>query len=266
LRRNRKFLAINCAAIPESLLEAELFGYEKGAFTGALSQKKGILETVNGGTLFLDEVGEIPSSMQVKLLRVLEEQEIQRVGSRETIHIDVRIISATNEDLKELVASGRFRSDLYYRLYVITFKVPPLRERLDDLVLLVDHYLDLFSRKCKKQKPVITREAITVLTNHQWPGNIRELKNVIERAVVMDRDKQITREDIILPEDVQPFPKVETGEPQPFHESIEGHKRYVIEDALKKSGGNQSKAAQLLGLQRTYLARLIRQLNISVKD
>jgi DNA-binding NtrC family response regulator len=266
LRCNQKFLAINCAALPESLLEAELFGYEKGAFTGAFSRKKGIFETVNGGTLFLDEVGEIPSSMQVKLLRVLEEQEIQRVGGTETIHIDVRIISATNEDLKELVTSGRFRKDLYYRLYVITFKVPPLRERLDDLILLVDHYLDLFSRKCKKQKPVITREAITVLTNYQWPGNIRELKNVIERAVVMDRDKQITPEDIILPEEVQPLPKAKMGEPQLFHESIEGYKRYVIEDALKKSSGNQSKAAQLLGLQRTYLARLIRQLNISVKN
>jgi len=266
LRCNQKFLAISCAALPESLFESELFGYEKGAFTGALSQKKGILETANGGTLFLDEVGEIPTAMQVKLLRVLEEQEIQRVGGRETIHIDVRIISATNEDLKDLVASGRFRSDLYYRLYVITFKIPPLRDRLEDLVLLVDHYLDLFSRKCKKQKPIITREAITVLTNYQWPGNIRELKNVIERAVVMDRDKQITHEDIILPEDVQPLPKAEMAGPQLFHESIEDYKRYVIEDALKKSSGNQSKAAQLLGLQRTYLARLIRQLNISEKD
>jgi len=266
LRCNQKFLAISCAALPESLFESELFGYEKGAFTGALSQKKGILETANGGTLFLDEVGEIPTAMQVKLLRVLEEQEIQRVGGRETIHIDVRIISATNEDLKDLVASGKFRSDLYYRLYVITFKIPPLRERLEDLVLLVDHYLDLFSRKCKKQKPVITREAITVLTNYQWPGNIRELKNVIERAVVMDRDKQITPEDIILQEDVQPLPKAEMAGPQLFHESIEDYKRYVIEDALKKSSGNQSKAAQLLGLQRTYLARLIRQLNISEKD
>ncbi len=265
-RYNRNFLAINCAALPESLLEAELFGYEKGAFTGAFSQKKGILETVNGGTLFLDEVGEIPSSMQVKLLRVLEEQEIQRVGGRETIHIDVRIISATNEDLKDLVASGRFRSDLYYRLYVITFKIPPLRERLEDLVLLVDHYLDLFSQKCKKQKPIITREALTFLTNYQWPGNIRELKNVIERAVVLDRDKQITREDIILPEEIQSVPNSEIGGPQLFHESIEGYKRNVIEDALMKSNWNQSKAAKLLGLQRTYLSRLIRQLNISVKD
>jgi DNA-binding NtrC family response regulator len=149
---------------------------------------------------------------------------------------------------------------------VITFKIPPLRDRLEDLVLLVDHYLDLFSRKCKKQRPIITREAITVLTNYQWPGNIRELKNVIERAVVMDRDKQITHEDIILPEDVQPLPKAEMAGPQLFHESIEDYKRYVIEDALKKSSGNQSKAAQLLGLQRTYLARLIRQLNISEKD
>jgi transcriptional regulator with PAS, ATPase and Fis domain len=266
LRRNQKFLAINCAALPESLLEAELFGHEKGSFTGALSQKRGIFETVNGGTLFLDEVGEIPSAMQVKLLRVLEEQEIQRVGGRETIPIDVRVISATNEDLKDLVTSGRFRSDLYYRLHVITLTVPPLREHLEDLILLVDHYLDLFSRRCKKQKPVITREALSFLKNYQWPGNIRELKNVIEHAVVMGRDQQITPDDIILPEEGQPLTKVEIGEPKSFHKSIESHKRYVIEDALKKSNGNQSKAAQLLGLQRTYLARLIRQLNISVED
>jgi DNA-binding NtrC family response regulator len=148
---------------------------------------------------------------------------------------------------------------------VITFKIPPLRERLEDLVLLVDHYLDLFSRKCKKQKPVITREAITVLTNYQWPGNIRELKNVIERAVVMNRDQQITIDDIILPEEDQSLTKTKIDEPNSFHGSIESHKRNVIENALKKSNGNQSKAAQMLGLQRTYLARLIRQLNISVK-
>jgi len=266
LRRSQKLLAINCAALPESLLESELFGHEKGAFTGALSQKKGIFEMANGGTLFLDEVGEISSAMQVRLLRVLEEQEIQRVGGTETISIDVRVISATNENLKDLVASGKFRSDLYYRIYVITFKVPPLRERLDDLILLVDHYLDLFSRKCKKQKPVITREALSFLKNYQWPGNIRELKNVIERAVVMDRDQQIAIDDIIIEEDDQSLTKIKIDEPNSFHDSIESHKRNVIEDALKKSSGNQSKAAQLLGLQRTYLARLIRQLNISAKD
>jgi transcriptional regulator with PAS, ATPase and Fis domain len=149
---------------------------------------------------------------------------------------------------------------------VITLTVPPLREHLEDLILLVDHYLDLFSRRCKKQKPVITREALSFLKNYQWPGNIRELKNVIEHAVVMGRDQQITPDDIILPEEGQPLTKVEIGEPKSFHKSIESHKRYVIEDALKKSNGNQSKAAQLLGLQRTYLARLIRQLNISVED
>jgi transcriptional regulator with PAS, ATPase and Fis domain len=266
LRRSQRLLAINCAALPESLLESELFGHEKGAFTGALSQKKGIFETANGGTLFLDEVGEISSAMQVRLLRVLEEQEIQRVGGTETIPIDVRVISATNENLKDLIASGKFRRDLYYRLYVITFKVPPLRERLDDLILLVDHYLDLFSRKCKKQKPVITREALSFLKNYQWPGNIRELKNVIERAVVMDRDQQIAIDDIIIEEEDQSLTKIKIDEPNSFHDSIESHKRNVIADALKKSSGNQSKAAQLLGLQRTYLARLIRQLNISAKD
>ncbi len=265
-RVDRKFLAVNCAALSESILEAELFGYEKGAFTGALSQRKGIFESVNGGTLFLDEVGEISPATQIKLLRVLEEQEIQRVGGRETIPIDVRVISATNQDLRDLVSSGKFRSDLYYRLHVITLKIPPLRERPEDLHLLVDHYLDLFSRKCKKQKPTIAREALTLLKRYLWPGNIRELKNVIEHAVVMDRDQKITSEDVILLEDDRSLSKVSLMEAKPFHESIESYKRYVIEETLKNTGGNQTKAAQLLGLQRTYLVRLIRQLHISLKD
>lgn len=263
-RKEQRFLAINCAALTESLLESELFGYEKGAFTGALSQKKGIFETAHGGTLFLDEVGEISLTMQAKLLRVLEEQEIQRVGSRETIPIDVRVLSATNRNLEELVAAGKFRSDLFYRLHVISLTIPPLRERLDDLLLLVDYYLNLFSQKCKKQKPVIDREAAALLMNYDWPGNIRQLKNVIERAVVLDRDQVITPEDIILPEDESG--KKAPADRQAFHEAMDQFRRNIIEDALKKTGGNQTKAAQLLGLQRTYLARLIRVMNLSVKS
>lgn len=260
LRRDQKFFAINCAALSESLLEAELFGYEKGAFTGALAQKKGIFESASGGTLFLDEIGEISPTMQAKLLRVLEEREVQRVGGRDTIPIDVRVISATNRDLKKEIASGKFRSDLFYRLHVISLVLPPLSERLDDLPLLVDHFLNFFSRKCKKEKPAMTREAITLLTDYSWPGNIRQLKNVIERAVVLDRDQVITPDDIILPEDEAP--KVLARGPQAFHDALEHYKRSVIQEALHKTGGNQTKAAEMLGLQRTYLARLIRTLNL----
>src|SRR5579884_138593 len=260
LRRDQKFYAINCAALSESLLEAELFGYEKGAFTGALAQKKGIFETASGGTLFLDEIGEISPTMQAKLLRVLEEREVQRVGGREAIPIDVRVISATNRDLKKEIASGKFRSDLFYRLHVISLVLPPLSERLEDLPLLADHFLSFFSRKCKKEKPAMTRDAITLLTEYSWPGNIRQLKNVIERAVVLDRDQVITPEDIILPE--EETPKVLARGPQAFHEALEHYKRSVIQEALHKSGGNQTKAAEMLGLQRTYLARLIRTLNL----
>jgi len=261
LRRDQKFYAINCAALSESLLEAELFGYEKGAFTGALAQKKGIFETASGGTLFLDEIGEISPTMQAKLLRVLEEREVQRVGGRETIPVDVRVISATNRDLKKEIAAGKFRSDLFYRLHVISLVLPPLSERLDDLPLLVDQFLNFFSMKCKKEKPAITREAITLLAGYSWPGNIRQLKNVIERAVVLDRDQVITPEDIILPEE-ESAAKVLVGGPQAFHEALERYKRSVIQDALHKTGGNQTKAAEMLGLQRTYLARLIRTLNL----
>lgn len=262
LRRDQKFYAINCAALSESLLEAELFGYEKGAFTGALSQKKGIFETASGGTLFLDEIGEVSPTMQAKLLRVLEEREVQRVGGREAIPIDVRVVSATNRDLKKEIASGKFRSDLFYRLHVISLVLPPLSERLDDLPLLVDQFLAFFSMKCKKEKPAITREAITLLADYSWPGNIRQLKNVIERAVVLDRDQIITPDDIILPEEESTAKVLVGGEPQAFHEALEQYKRSVIQDALHKTGGNQTKAAEILGLQRTYLARLIRTLNL----
>ncbi|MFQ5328420.1 MAG: sigma-54 interaction domain-containing protein [Thermodesulfobacteriota bacterium] len=261
-RRNERFFAINCAVLTESLLEAELFGYEKGAFTGAHAMKKGIFETAHGGTLLLDEVGEISLAMQVKLLRVLEEEEIRRVGGRESIPIDVRIISATNRDLKELVDTGSFRSDLYYRLHVISLQIPPLRERREDILLLVDHFLALFSKKCKKEKPTLTREAVVLLENHTWPGNIRELKNVIESAVVLDSDNRITRNDIIIHDIGTPAPPAEGGRIIPFHETVEGHKRRVIEEALARTNGNRTQAAELLGLQRTYLSRLIRQLEI----
>ena len=259
-RGMERFYAINCTALPKDILEAELFGYEKGAFTGAVSTKKGIFESVNGGTLFLDEVGDIPIPMQAKLLRVIEEREIQRVGGRQTIPIDVRIIAATNRDLKDLVKSGEFRKDLYYRLNVITLNVPPLRERVEDILLLVDHYIEFYSRKNRKPKIGITRDALKMLQSHTWPGNIRELKNVIERAVVLDQDGNITSDDISIERamDTQPPPPTE----QPFHTAVADYKRHVIEEALKKTNGNRTKAAELLGLQRTYLSRLLKELKI----
>jgi DNA-binding NtrC family response regulator len=260
LRQDRSFYAVNCAALTESLLESELFGYEKGAFTGAAAQKKGIFETAQGGTLFLDEIGEISLNMQAKLLRVLEEQEIQRIGGRETIPIDIRVLSATNRNLEECVATGKFRSDLYYRLNVISLHIPPLRERREDIPLLATYFVNLFSKKQRKESFTLTREALGALMSHAWPGNIRQLRNVIERAVVLGRDQVITPEDLTLP-GREPSEK-EEEEPVKFHDAVDSYKRSIVEQALDRTGGNQTRAAELLGLQRTYLVRLIRIMNL----
>jgi two-component system NtrC family response regulator len=184
-RRGRRFLAINCGALAEGLLESELFGYERGAFTGAVARHQGRFEQADGGTLFLDEIGEISSAMQVKLLRVLEEGEVQRIGGREETKVDVRLIAATHQDLKELVAQGRFRKDLYYRLNVVEVKLPPLRDRLEDLPLLAEHFLEALRPRLKKVVSGISPEAVSHLLNYSWPGNIRELGHVIERAMIL---------------------------------------------------------------------------------
>ncbi len=260
LRGNRTFHAINCGAFTDTLLEAELFGYEKGAFTGALSQKPGLFEVANGGTVFLDEVGDCSPAMQVKLLRVIETQELYRVGGRKPIMIDVRLIAATHKDLSAGVDAGQFRQDLFYRLHVIPLRVPPLRERREDIPPFIDHFVQRYAQTHRKEQPLLTNEARELLYNHGWPGNVRQLKNVVERAIVFHTNRTIRQEDIALPEAVAPA----QGAGQSLQEALDIHKRKMIETALQQSGGNKTKAAALLGIQRTHLSRLIHLLDISI--
>ncbi|HEX8353756.1 MAG TPA: sigma 54-interacting transcriptional regulator [Pyrinomonadaceae bacterium] len=266
-RRERPFVAINCAALTETLLESELFGHERGAFTGALAQKKGKLEVADGGTLFLDEVGEMSPVLQAKLLRVLQEREFERVGGTRTISVDVRVIAATNRDLEEAVRSGGFRQDLYYRLNVVPFELPPLRQRREDIPLLASYFAAKYAAKFKRKVTGISREARECLTGYDWPGNVRELENAVERAVVLGSTESLLPED--LPETVleaEPDPVGARGSvPQPvtkYHEALREAKRQLILRALEQSSGSFTEAARLLGVHPNYLHRLIRNLNL----
>jgi len=254
-RRDKPFVPINCAALPESLLESELFGHEKGAFTGAVARKLGRFELANHGTLFLDEITEMPLSMQVKLLRVLQEKQFERVGGTESIKVDVRVIAATNRDPIECIRKGTFREDLYYRLNVLPIHLPPLRERTEDIPLLVMHFLQKFN---PSQEQLISPEAMGLLTSYHWPGNIRELQNVIERAVILSQGQEIKPHH--LPKEIQ---KTDTGKGEAgqgliinFPDegiSFEEVEKELIIKALEKSNGNQTRAAQLLGITRSAL-------------
>lgn len=256
-RSDQPFVVINCATLTESLLESELFGYEKGAFTGAMEERKGKLEVADGGTVFLDEIGEVPLAFQVKLLRVLQEREFDRVGGTKPVHVDLRFIAATNRDLEGAIEAKMFRSDLYYRLNVVNVKMPSLRERKEDIPLLATYFLSKFSKKPKGDIAGISPDARTILLNYSWPGNVRELENAIERAVVM------TLSDAILPEDL-PETILETSErPMPqYHQALLEAKRQIILKALEESGNNYTEAAKLLGIHPNNLHRLIRNLNL----
>ncbi|MFQ5507317.1 MAG: sigma-54 interaction domain-containing protein, partial [Planctomycetota bacterium] len=248
-------VAVNCAALSETLLESELFGHEKGAFTGALARKKGRIELAHGGSLFLDEIGDVSEAFQAKLLRVLEERSFERVGGAQTIEVDVRLIAATNRDLAARVAEGAFRQDLYYRLNVIAIPLPPLRERPDDIPALAGHFAEVMARESTRPGLSISPEAMAVLRGHAWPGNIRELRNAIERAIVLADGDELTPED--LPPDLV---AVSSARPSSgFHEQVEAWRRKLLEEALLSCNGNRTRAAEKLGLQRTYLARLIRK-------
>jgi Nif-specific regulatory protein len=259
-RAAKPFVAINCAALTETLLESELFGHEKGAFTGAIVQKKGKLEVADGGTVFLDEMGEMTPALQAKLLRVLQEQEFERVGGTRTIKVDIRLIAATNRDLEEAIKQGRFRQDLYYRLNVLMLEMPPLRERREDIPLLAGYFAAKYGRKCKRQVRGLSAETRACLMDYDWPGNVRELENAIERAVVLGTS------DLILPEDLPDV--VLESEPQAgaaltkYHEAIKETKKQLIIKAVEQAGGNYTEAARLLGVQANYLHRLIRNLNL----
>lgn len=256
-RSTAPFVSINCGALPETLLEAELFGYEKGAFTGATTLKQGKFEFAHGGSLFLDEVGEMPQSLQVKFLRVLQEQEFQRVGGNKDIKVDVRVIAATNKDLKAEVDAGRFRPDLFFRLNVVRINVPPLRERLSDIPLLVDHFIRKFSARLGRTIPLISPEAMRTLLSYSWPGNVRELENVIERAVVLSPGGAITPSD--LPPEIQEpvkskddFDQLILGE-KGLVETLDAIEERMIREALKKVGNVQAQAAKTLGISRSNL-------------
>ncbi|AQS59375.1 DNA-binding response regulator [Desulforamulus ferrireducens] len=254
-RREKPFLPINCAALPEALLESELFGHEKGAFTGAVARKLGRFELANHGTLFLDEITEMPLSMQVKLLRVLQERQFERVGGTDSIKVDVRVIAATNRDPLECIRKGTFREDLFYRLNVLPIHLPPLRERKEDIPMLVMHFLEKFS---PSQGQLISPEAMGLLLTYEWPGNIRELQNVIERAVILSQGYEIKPHH--LPKEIQKTPANRCENQQGliinFPDqgiSLEEVEKELILKAIEKSNGNQTKAAQLLGITRSAL-------------
>jgi transcriptional regulator with GAF, ATPase, and Fis domain len=257
-RAGRPFVAVNCAALPETLFESELFGHEKGAFTGAVSQKKGRFERAHGGTIFLDEVGELALPMQPKLLRVLEEREVERVGGSQAYPLDVRIIAATNRDLSEDVRQGRFRRDLYHRLETVTLKSPPLRERKDDIPLLAAYFLRRWAERCKRNVLGLSQEAEQILLQYPWPGNVRELENAMERAVVLGVSDRVLPED--LPEAVLDAVPGE-GKPK-YYSSVGQAKREAILDAYIQGGGDYKQAARVLGIHPNYLLRLVKNLGL----
>ncbi|EOT8215254.1 sigma-54-dependent response regulator transcription factor ZraR [Escherichia albertii] len=254
-RREKPLVALNCAALNESLLESELFGHEKGAFTGTDKRREGRFVEADGGTLFLDEIGDISPMMQVRLLRAIQEREVQRVGSNQTIPVDVRLIAATHRDLAEEVNAGRFRQDLYYRLNVVAIEVPSLRQRREDIPLLADHFLQRFAERNRKAVKGFTPQAMDLLIHYDWPGNIRELENAVERAVVLLTGEYISERELPLAIASTPIPLAQSQDIQPLVEV----EKEVILAALEKTGGNKTEAARQLGITRkTLLAKLSR--------
>ena len=267
-RKGRPFIKVNCAALPESLLESELFGHEKGAFTGAFKQRKGRFEMADGGTLFLDEIGDISPGVQVKLLRVLQERQFERVGGNETLSVDVRLICATQKDLKEEIRKGTFREDLYYRLNVVPVNLPPLRERREDILLLADHFMDKFSKKMGKEITGLSEDAHTLLLRYPSPGNIRELENMLERAIALIKGKIIQAED--LPEEVcgqpssiQDICKRIRGS-KPLASATKLFEKEYIQTILEKTKGKKGQAAEILGISRKTLWEKIKELEIEI--
>jgi Nif-specific regulatory protein len=259
-RKDQPFVALNCAALTETLLESELFGHEKGAFTSAICQKKGLLEVAEGGSVFLDEIGELSLTLQAKLLRVLQEREFVRVGGTRPIKLNVRFLAATNKDLQMAVRENTFRADLFHRLNVISFTLPPLREHPDDIPLLAEYFAARYAKRCNREIKGISAEARISLTQYDWPGNIRELENAIERAVVIGSSSFILAED--LPETLFESSPTSAGEAAQYHHAVRGLKKQLILSAFEQGGGSIAEAAKLLGLNANYLHRLIRNLDL----
>jgi two-component system nitrogen regulation response regulator GlnG len=285
LRAEKPFLVINCVAIPETLLESELFGYEKGAFTGAVNRRVGKIEQAHGGTVFLDEIGDMPFSIQSKILRLLQEKSIERLGGREPIPVDVRVIAATNRDLEAALAEGRFREDLYYRLKVVTLWLPPLRERSGDIPVLADYFLARFAREMDTDNPGITREAKAVLNNHAWPGNVRELANTIQKALIFSRGCPCSSEDVsqalhgeravknadgedgneAIRQWLRKRFSTERGE-NLFESLMDRFATLLIGEALNLTGGNRTRAAKFLGLSRPTLQSKMEKYGLKIES
>jgi two-component system response regulator HydG len=268
-RKNKPFVPLNISALPESLLEGELFGHEPGAFTGAVGRRIGKFEHANGGTLFLDEVGEMPMPTQIKLLRVLEDRKVSRIGANEEMDVNVRVVAATNADMHEGVKRGTFRKDLYYRLAVVTIDLPPLRERRSDIPLLVDLFLKQLSTRYKRPIPIVTRQAQQALIAYDWPGNVRELRNAVERMMVLDKDGRIDVDD--LPDEVVPIGQgIESPDGSLLvsgSDSLVGRplvevEKYYIQRALELTGGKREEAAHLLGIGERTMYRKIKEYDI----
>jgi len=284
LRKNKPFLVINCVAIPETLLESELFGYEKGAFTGAIHRRVGKIEQAHGGTIFLDEIGDMPFSLQSKMLRLLQEKSIERLGGRDTVPTDVRIIAATNRDLEAAIAEGRFREDLYYRLKVVTIRLPPLSRRPEDIPMLAEHFLACYAAEARMDNPGLTPETLEILKNYDWPGNVRELSNVIQKALIFNRGAPLSPEDIAhavterrpdtdsnprnLEEAIRTQVRQElrnNKDEHLFDACMDRFAAVLISEALNLTGGNRSRAAKLLGLSRPTLHSRIEKYGIELK-
>jgi nitrogen regulation protein NR(I) len=283
IRSNKPFLVINCVAIPETLLESELFGYERGAFTGAVNRRIGKIEQASGGTVFLDEIGDMPFGIQAKILRLLQERSIERLGGRSPIPVDVRVIAATNRDLEAALADGRFREDLYYRLKVVTLSLPPLRERNGDISILAEYFLKRYSKEMAVNSPGLTQEAIQVMESYSWPGNVRELANTVQKALIFSRGAPISSEEISEAiridtegretwdqshlDSMQEWIKrsLNSGQENVFVDMIDEFSRIVMTEALSMTGGNRSQAAKLLGLSRPTLLAKIEKYGIRIE-
>ena len=260
-RKDAPFMKINCSSIPENLMESELFGYEKGAFTGAMQSHPGKFEQADGGTVFLDEIGDVPGPVQVKLLRVLQEREFERLGGTKTTHVDVRIVAATNQDLRAALEQGTFREDLYYRLNVLPINLPPLRQRKEDIPYLIDHFLEKFSADTGSRIKGITPAAVDKLRAYYWPGNVRELENIIERAIVLARSDSIGVDDVHLDQARASTPSGEMAF-LPEGMTLDQYEQQLIREALLRSDDNKSRAARLLGLTRNALRYRLSQMGV----
>ena len=266
-RWSKPFMVINCAALPESLLENELFGHERGAFTGATQMQEGKIEAAEGGTVFLDEIGDMPLLVQSRLLRVLQDKEFHRVGGTQQVRVDVRFVAATHRDLSRCVRQDTFREDLYYRLNILPITVPPLRERLEDVPRLTNHILAREIAEHGTDVKRLSSDAVEALSHYHWPGNIRELENILSRAVILSDLDEIQTTHLGLPHAVVPLSsnKLREESSVPYHDSMESHSRWLILEALRKTGWNQTRAAAILNLQRTYFTKLLKQKKISTR-